>query len=155
MGYAQSNDASYAASIPAARSVLQDAIGFNSSVHTFNMQDGSGLSRRNGVTVRAIADLLQAMARHDGYGEEFLDYFPIAGQDGTLASRFVGSPAQGILFAKTGSLTGVNALSGYVFPRHFDRVTFSIIHNAAVVSASTVRNAIDEVCILVAQLEHC
>jgi D-alanyl-D-alanine carboxypeptidase/D-alanyl-D-alanine-endopeptidase (penicillin-binding protein 4) len=75
--------------------------------------------------------------------------------DGTLSSRFVGTPAQGILHAKTGSMTGINSLSGYVFPPGFDPVVFSVLTNSAVVSSSAVRAGIDQIGVYLAQLQKC
>ena len=60
---------------------------------------------------------------------EWVQYLPTGGT-GTLRNRFRGSG--GVVKAKTGSLTGVNSLSGYVFPKRYPGVfIFSIINNGA------------------------
>jgi len=90
--------------------------------------DGSGLSRQNLVTPHAIVKLLQYAAKQPWYAT-FQDMLPVAGVDGSLADRFRTSPARGRVFAKTGSLGHVNALSGYAKTASGDTVIFSIIGN--------------------------
>ncbi len=76
----------------------------------FSMVDGSGLSSENALSCRTMLDLL------DRFDERSVLYqsLPVAGRTGTMASYFVGDPMEGRLVAKTGSLTGVKALAGYV-----------------------------------------
>ncbi|MCC7442588.1 MAG: D-alanyl-D-alanine carboxypeptidase/D-alanyl-D-alanine-endopeptidase [Bdellovibrionales bacterium] len=75
--------------------------------------DGSGISHLNVVTPDALITLLQDLAARESFGWVWRS-LPIAGVDGTLASRMKRTPAQGVLRAKTGTLTGVYNLSGYV-----------------------------------------
>ena len=90
--------------------------------------DGSGLSRYDTATPLAISRLLGAAQTLDG-GALFYDSLPIAGVDGTLKNRFVGSAAQGNLHAKTGTLSIANCLSGYVTTRDGQRLAVSILTN--------------------------
>ena len=76
----------------------------------FEMVDGSGLSRENKATCRTILEVLD---RFDERSVMFQS-LPIAGRSGTMAQYFVGDPMEGRLVAKTGSLTGVKALAGYL-----------------------------------------
>jgi D-alanyl-D-alanine carboxypeptidase/D-alanyl-D-alanine-endopeptidase (penicillin-binding protein 4) len=76
------------------------------------LTDGSGLSREDLVTPRAIVALLEYASRQS-WGELFRSTLPIAGEDGTLADRMKATPADGRIQAKTGTLEHVNALSGY------------------------------------------
>lgn len=78
-----------------------------------SMADGSGLSRLDLVQPRQIADLLAGLWRHE-HRDVFLATLPVAGVDGTLASRLQDGPARGHVHAKTGFIRGVVALSGYV-----------------------------------------
>jgi serine-type D-Ala-D-Ala carboxypeptidase/endopeptidase (penicillin-binding protein 4) len=74
--------------------------------------DGSGLSRGNRASPYRVARLLTAMAGRDEY-DALVDSLPIAGQDGTLATRMRSGPARRACRGKTGTLSNVSALSGY------------------------------------------
>ena len=89
--------------------------------------DGSGLSRYNLTSPSTIVLLLQAMARDTAMFPAFYHSLPIAGIDGTIGRRMIGTPAQGNLRAKTGSLSAVSALSGYVRTAGGEMLTFSIM----------------------------
>ena len=93
--------------------------------------DGSGLSRRDLVTPRALVGLLTAMDRMPPAARDvLLAALPIAGVDGTLRNRMKGTPAQGRVQAKTGSLSAVSALSGFATaPRSGERFAFSVLLN--------------------------
>jgi D-alanyl-D-alanine carboxypeptidase/D-alanyl-D-alanine-endopeptidase (penicillin-binding protein 4) len=108
--------------------------------HDGTATDGSGLSvqtRRSAATERA---LLEA-ARDRPWFESFYLSLPLAGVSGTLYQRFVGTAADRRLRAKTGTLSGVHALSGYVTTLGGRRVVFSVIANN---SSSSVNGAIDD-----------
>jgi D-alanyl-D-alanine carboxypeptidase/D-alanyl-D-alanine-endopeptidase (penicillin-binding protein 4) len=90
--------------------------------------DGSGLSRFNLVSARCLTQLLAAMDHHPAR-EPFFASLPIAGVDGTLRRRMLGTAAAGTVHAKTGSLTHVTALSGIVTTRDGERLAFSILTN--------------------------
>jgi D-alanyl-D-alanine carboxypeptidase/D-alanyl-D-alanine-endopeptidase (penicillin-binding protein 4) len=90
--------------------------------------DGSGLSRQNLVTPRAVVQML-AYASRQPWGESFRSTLPIAGEDGTLEDRLKGSPAAGRLHAKTGSLEHVRGISGYATSLHGENLTFSVFTN--------------------------
>ena len=115
------------------------------------MYDGSGLSRSDLVTARAEVDLLVAMAHHP-LAKAFRDSLPIAGVDGTLKKRMVGTKAQGRVFAKTGSLRHVNALAGYVDAVTGRHLAFSIIVNHHTRPSREVTEAMDEICALLVEL---
>jgi D-alanyl-D-alanine carboxypeptidase/D-alanyl-D-alanine-endopeptidase (penicillin-binding protein 4) len=92
------------------------------------LTEGSGLSRSALVTPGATVKLLTFM-NHHRYRQAFIDALPIAGVDGTLRSRFKGTPAQGNVRAKTGSLEGVDTLSGYMTNAANENLVFSIMLN--------------------------
>lgn len=104
-------------------------------------EEGSGLSRNNLTTARATTDLLRAMATHRE-AAAFADALPIAGVDGTLRRRLKGTPAEGNVRAKTGTLRYANALSGYVTTAAGERLAFSLMLNRYVTQAG--RKATDE-----------
>jgi D-alanyl-D-alanine carboxypeptidase/D-alanyl-D-alanine-endopeptidase (penicillin-binding protein 4) len=92
------------------------------------MIDGSGLSRGNRATAAQVARLLAAMQGTD-VAEEFANSLPVAGREGTVASRMRGTAAAGRCRTKTGTLTGVSALSGYCFNRSGKVMAFAILNN--------------------------
>jgi len=77
------------------------------------LNDGSGLSRNDLISANTTVQLLTFMTKHR-YFAQFRDALPIAGVDGTLRTRMRGTPAEGNVRAKTGSLSSVASLSGYV-----------------------------------------
>jgi len=93
--------------------------------------DGSGMSRENRVTTRAIARWLFELANDDRIGPVFIQSMAEADEkEGTLAKRFKRMRPEHEVRAKTGYLSGVSALSGYVIDRASGRrVVFSIISN--------------------------
>lgn len=92
------------------------------------MVEGSGLSRHDLTTAAALAHLLATMdAGPDAAAWRGL--LPVAGVDGTLARRMRGTAAEGNVVAKTGSMTYVNALAGYVTTKSGQRLAFAILLN--------------------------
>lgn len=77
------------------------------------VRDGSGLSRHDYVTPEAIVKILDTMRKRPDF-KIFYDALPIGGVDGTIANRMKGTPAQGNVHAKTGTVDRSHALSGYV-----------------------------------------
>jgi D-alanyl-D-alanine carboxypeptidase/D-alanyl-D-alanine-endopeptidase (penicillin-binding protein 4) len=110
-----------------------------------SLNDGSGLSRKNLVTPESVVRVLQYMDRHP-HREVFLDMLPVAGRDGTLRHRMKKGPAFERIFAKTGAVEFVHALSGYAIARSGERLAFSIMVNNATGASRDVRDAIDKVC---------
>lgn len=90
--------------------------------------DGSGLSRQTLVTAGNLAALLCAVERQP-WAAEFRASLPIAGVDGTLRNRMKGTRAAGNCRAKTGSLSGVSSLSGYVTSADGVPLAFVILMN--------------------------
>jgi D-alanyl-D-alanine carboxypeptidase/D-alanyl-D-alanine-endopeptidase (penicillin-binding protein 4) len=77
--------------------------------------------------------------------EAWLAAMPIGGADGTLAKRFAGMPAGEYVRAKTGSLSHVSGLSGYVVPEKGPRYVFSILVNGYAVPTKEIRDTIDKI----------
>ncbi len=78
----------------------------------YDFSDGSGMSSYNRVAPRGVVTFLRWVAVQP-WGAQWRETLPIAGVDGTLRSRFKGTPLEGKLFAKTGTLNAGNALAGY------------------------------------------
>ncbi|MCM1368883.1 MAG: D-alanyl-D-alanine carboxypeptidase/D-alanyl-D-alanine-endopeptidase [Candidatus Amulumruptor caecigallinarius] len=81
-----------------------------------NVVDGSGLSRSNRVTARFIADVLTKMAGNPYYAS----FFPLAGQEGTLRKLLTGSPLEGYIAMKTGSMKGIQCYAGYKLDDNYE-----------------------------------
>jgi len=90
--------------------------------------DGSGLSPENRVTSRLISDIFYYMY-NSPLKDNFLNSLSVAGKDGTLRKRFRGTTAEGNCKAKTGTISGVSALSGYVSTSYGETVCFSLLFN--------------------------
>lgn len=76
--------------------------------------DGSGLSRKNLMTTKAITDLLTAMYSRFDSGPDFITALRVLGTNGINSKRLSNSPAKGQIRAKTGTLNKVSTLAGYV-----------------------------------------
>lgn len=87
--------------------------------------DGSGLSRENRVPCAVFASVLERLA------EVLPGLFPVAGETGTLRQIFDGEPLEGRLVGKTGTLSGVKALIGYVPVEGAGAVRFTLVMNSA------------------------
>ena len=111
--------------------------------------DGSGLSRHDLVTPRAIVKILSAM-RKDTAFSVYYDAFPIAGVDGTVRSRMKGTPAENNLRAKTGTIEFVRSLSGYVDTADGQRLIFSFLSNHFTTPVSEITRVQDAVGALLA-----
>lgn len=98
------------------------------------MADGSGLSRENRLTCATLTGLLTVAPTADA----LIGLMPVAGRDGTLADQLLGTPAEGELHAKTGSLTGVKGLTGQMRDAAGDDVTFALLLNGEGVADATV-----------------
>lgn len=92
------------------------------------MLDGSGLSRADLVTADTTLQLLTYMNRHR-FSVVFRDALPVAGVDGTLRTRMRGTPAQGNVRAKTGTLGTATSLAGYVLSASGERLAFALMIN--------------------------
>ncbi|MCB2154893.1 D-alanyl-D-alanine carboxypeptidase/D-alanyl-D-alanine-endopeptidase [bacterium] len=103
--------------------------------------DGSGLSRKNLVTPHALVELLREM--HDD--EAFVDSLPVSGVNGTMRYRLTDGGLARRVRAKTGTLDGVAALSGYVTTNNGSQVAFSIMVNNADARATTLRRTVDDI----------
>ena len=76
---------------------------------------------------------------------KFLDTFPIGGLDGTLENRLENIDSTTTVLAKTGSLSGVSCLSGYIISKTNSPLAFSILINGFVNSSLPYRNLQDEI----------
>jgi D-alanyl-D-alanine carboxypeptidase/D-alanyl-D-alanine-endopeptidase (penicillin-binding protein 4) len=110
------------------------------------LSDGSGLSRKDLVTPRAVVQLLHYAATQP-WGELYRSTLPVAGEDGTLSDRMKNTPATARVFAKTGTIGHGNALSGYATTARGERLLFSILGNNNNLHAQDANKVIDAICV--------
>ena len=106
--------------------------------------DGSGLSRDDLVTPETVVTLLVHMTTTPSF-DVFLDSLPVAGVDGTLADRFKAKRLKGRIHAKTGTLEGVNALSGYMDLPSGKRLAFCIIGDSHPLEETPAEATLDQI----------
>ncbi|WP_017304653.1 D-alanyl-D-alanine carboxypeptidase/D-alanyl-D-alanine-endopeptidase [Spirulina subsalsa] len=121
---------------------------------THQLRDGSGLSRHNLLSPLGLVQTLQGMETTP-HREVFRASLPVAGVSGTLQGRFQDTPLAGVLLAKTGTMTGVSTLAGYLDQPDGSTVVFSIMVNQSEQGISRQRAAIDEIVLLLWDLQDC
>jgi serine-type D-Ala-D-Ala carboxypeptidase/endopeptidase (penicillin-binding protein 4) len=107
--------------------------------------DGSGLSRHDMVTPRALVALLQ-FAQKQPWFPAFYSSLPVAGIDGTLNERMKDSPITGRVHAKTGSVSHVRTLSGYADTPGGRHLIFSFLSNNQGGKNHETHDALDALC---------
>jgi D-alanyl-D-alanine carboxypeptidase/D-alanyl-D-alanine-endopeptidase (penicillin-binding protein 4) len=141
LGKLEGADGTYAQGARVVRQFLTDA-GVSDS--DFYLVDGSGMSLDDRIAPRAFTHLLDYAAKQP-WGEMWRNTLPIAGVDGTLQSRSANSPLKGKMWAKTGSLNEVTALSGYLTAASGKMVAFSILVNGRRPGSDAEGKAIDRI----------
>jgi D-alanyl-D-alanine carboxypeptidase/D-alanyl-D-alanine-endopeptidase (penicillin-binding protein 4) len=109
--------------------------------------DGSGLSRDDRRSARELRQLVQFAMGRTWWGALF-ERLPVAGRTGTLAGRFVGTPASGNARAKTGTIIGGASLTGLVTTAGGRLAVFSYIANGD--GSPAARGALDQLVITLA-----
>ena len=114
-------------------------------------EEGSGLSRNNLTTANATVALLLRMTTHRE-AANFARSLPIAGRDGSLRGRMQGTPAEGNVIAKTGTLRHAASLSGYVTTAAGEKLAFSVMlnRNGPQPANRTTRQELDDIAVLLA-----
>ncbi len=128
-----------------------EALGINEA--DMLMRDGSGVSHVSLITPNTLSSLLYK-AQSEPWYQVYLDSLPVAGMSdrsvgGTLRNRMRGTPAEGVIIAKTGSISTVSSLSGYVKGTAGNKYTFSIIINNAI-DEDNLKDIEDEIAIILA-----
>ena len=99
-----------------------------------SLTNGSGLSRKSRSSPKQLGKLLAHMAGDEVLDGAYRDSLAVAGRTGTLSNRMRGTAAEGRCQAKTGTITGVTALSGYC-KSGAGLIAFSILMNGVNVDA--------------------
>jgi serine-type D-Ala-D-Ala carboxypeptidase/endopeptidase (penicillin-binding protein 4) len=141
LGKAEGDDGSVA---QGARVVRQFLVSAGVQPDDFFFYDGSGLSPQDVITPRAATTLLTYAARQP-WGEVYRASLPVGGVDGTLENRFTQPPLKGKVFAKTGTLAEVHALSGYLVANSGRTLAISILCNDHSPVTDTTRAAMDKI----------
>lgn len=122
------------------------------AVEPLSLRDGSGLARQNLVTPRSTSRLLEFMLTHPSF-KTWRESLTIAGVDGTLERRMRDTPAFNNMRGKTGSLTYVNALSGYITTRRGQPLILSLMGNNYTGPGREVMAVMDQICAMLAEFE--
>ncbi len=117
-------------------------------------RDGSGLSRFNYITPRAVAAIYRGMLDTE-HAELWYEAQAIGGVEGTIASRFRNTPGANNVRGKTGTLGNVRALSGYVTTDGGDgeELIFSFLVNGHTGTAGQVDSVIDDILFMLIEAE--
>jgi D-alanyl-D-alanine carboxypeptidase/D-alanyl-D-alanine-endopeptidase (penicillin-binding protein 4) len=113
--------------------------------------DGSGMSHYNLTNAETVVNLLAAVYRDNAVYKEFANALPSAGQDGTLAKRMKGTPAQGKLRAKTGSLKGISTLAGYTENASGEPLAFAMMIENFTGPVQRIRDIQDRIAVLISK----
>jgi len=116
-----------------------------------HLADGSGYSRSNHLSAELLVGVLEHLAAEPQAYRVLSRSLPVAGREGTLASRMRDTAAQGRVRAKTGTLPKISCLSGYVEEEGQARIAFSILMNDFACSLATARRIQDQMAIALAQ----
>lgn len=139
LGAQQHGEGSWGRGLEVERRYLIDAAGIDSMA--FSLRDGSGLSAQNLLTPHSLVQLLDH-ARRAPWGNDYRAALPYPGErGGTLSGRLQGLETQ--VQAKTGTISNVATLSGYVRTNDGRDLIFSIFTNASGRPSAQTRNAID------------
>jgi D-alanyl-D-alanine carboxypeptidase/D-alanyl-D-alanine-endopeptidase (penicillin-binding protein 4) len=113
--------------LAAVRAMLADS---GADMRYWEVFDGSGMSPYNRVSPRFLARFL-SWTQTQPWGEALKAALPVGGVDGTLRRRFVSTPLEGRIFAKTGSLLATNALAGFLTTASGRTLVFAVYVNDA------------------------
>jgi serine-type D-Ala-D-Ala carboxypeptidase/endopeptidase (penicillin-binding protein 4) len=122
------------------RRFLIDSVKIDST--QFSLSDASGLSSSNLISPLAFTQLMRYMRRHPRYAT-FAAGLPQAGFAGSLRSRFLGTPLAGRVRAKTGSISRVVTLTGYIELDGGRQLTFSVQANHHALPSKVILGVID------------
>lgn len=112
MGVKQFNQGSFQAGLRAMKTILNNKFGIDPT--GMRLQDGSGDSRYDAVTPAQLGRVLYVMYHNPDFGKLFRETLPNSGNTGSLKTRMSTFDVNEIIQAKTGSMTGVSTLAGYI-----------------------------------------
>ena len=117
----------------------------------FDLYDGSGLSRKNNLSTLQLCKILSAAFSENWYAA-FNASLPVAGKSGGMNSMLRGTPAEGKLRAKTGTMDGVRSFAGYATGAEGQDIAFAIITNNFTVKGIEIRKKCEHLMELISAL---
>jgi D-alanyl-D-alanine carboxypeptidase/D-alanyl-D-alanine-endopeptidase (penicillin-binding protein 4) len=131
--------------------VAQQLLAWGAQPDGFALYDGSGLSRHDLLSPETLVRVLDRIQQDTAFAV-YYNAMPVAGVDGTLKDRMKGTPAEGNVHAKTGSIGSARSLSGYVTTADGERLIFSILANNWTTPSSAVTSVADQIAAALAAL---
>jgi len=120
----------------------------------YRIVDGSGVSHYNLISTELLNAVLKYFyLKRPEYYDPLVNSFPIAGVDGTLKRRMINTPAENNVRAKTGTLSGVSSLSGYVTAKNHHQLSFSMMIQNHVRKTYRAVYFLDKICSILSELE--
>jgi len=119
----------------------------------FQIVDGSGLSRRDVISPQALLAVLLRMYDPAG-ASPWMRSLPVAGVDGTLAARMKGTPGENNVRAKTGTMSNVRSLAGYVNTRDGEPLVFVAMVNNFEGTGAQANAALDAIAVRLASFSR-
>ena len=117
-------------------------------------RDGSGLSRYDYLTPDALIGVLTYMWLNPELADHFRSSLPVAGVSGSLAQRMKGTPGEARVWAKTGSMSQVRSLAGYVVTAEGEPLVFAFMVNGFRVPAREIDAAMDQALLRLVAFKH-
>ncbi|MBN2780871.1 MAG: D-alanyl-D-alanine carboxypeptidase/D-alanyl-D-alanine-endopeptidase [Candidatus Marinimicrobia bacterium] len=132
-------------SMDAARTIMDSVCaGFGIEPGSWVYADGSGLTRYDYISPRIIIKILEGMYNSE-HKDVWMSAFPVAGVDGTLKNRMKGSPAEGRVLGKTGTIANVRGLSGYTQTAAGETIAYSFLVNGHLVNDAETERITDSI----------
>ncbi|MCP4441487.1 MAG: D-alanyl-D-alanine carboxypeptidase/D-alanyl-D-alanine-endopeptidase [Aureispira sp.] len=122
-------------------------------MHGFFMKDGCGLSARNNVTTKVMAQILRKLYVDKNTFGDFYNLLAIAGETGTLKNVGRNSAAAGNVHAKSGSMNRIRSYTGFVTTKKGRKLSFCIIINNYSCSGWAIRKKLEQVLIAMAEMD--
>jgi len=141
-------EGSWSEGIRVERRFLIDSVGVDST--QIALTDGSGLAASNLVSPLAFTRILRFIRHHPRF-ETFRAGLPHSGERGSLRNRFIGTPLEGKVRAKTGSISRVNTLSGYIELPTGRVLTFSVEANHHTLPSRMILSQLDSIVVQMGQ----
>jgi len=133
--------------------IKQRMLSWGISTDGFQIVDGSGLSRRDVLSPEALLTVLMRMYDPAGVSP-WMRALPVAGVDGTLSARMKGTPGENNVRAKTGTMSNVRSLAGYVTTRDGEALVFTCIVNNFEGTGAQANAALDAIAVRLASFSR-